>query len=149
MPVRTVRLSYGNDSLFEAKSTATALSPSTRCTAAELSIQEQLLAALRRPLDFPSVEQAVIPGDRVTVALDRHTPGAAGIVAGIWEVLAPRGIEADKFTVIQPASRMESQIAGSPRRTSRLTSASQVPLDSARPVSTRKTLCLSGLDRLG
>ena len=39
--------------------------------------------------------QAVIPDDRVTVALDRHTPGAAALVAGIWEVLSPRGIEAE------------------------------------------------------
>jgi nickel-dependent lactate racemase len=52
----------------------------------------------------------VIPGDRVTLALDRHTPGAAGLVACIWQVLAPRGIDADKFTVIQPATRLESQL---------------------------------------
>src|SRR5262249_43966193 len=55
-------------------------------------------------------EQAVIPGDRVTLALDRHTPGAATLVAGIWEVLAPRGLDPEQFLVMQPATRMASEL---------------------------------------
>lgn len=90
MPVRPVRLSYGNDSLFEAEIDSDRLVAAPVAPRPNPQFKQQLLAALRRPLDFPSVEQAVIPGDRVTLALDRHTPGAATLVAGIWEVLAPR-----------------------------------------------------------
>src|SRR5262249_36875606 len=63
-----------------------------------------------RPLDFPSIEQAVVPGDRVTVALDRHTPGGTALVAGIWSALAVRDPDPEQFVVIQPATRMASEL---------------------------------------
>ena len=111
MPVRPVRLSYGNDSLFEAEIDSDRLVAAPVAPRPNPQFKQQLLAALRRPLDFPSVEQAVIPGDRVTLALDRHTPGAATLVAGIWEVLAPRGPDPEQFTIVQPATRMASDLS--------------------------------------
>jgi len=103
-------LPYGNDQRFEIEIESERLVAEQAAPRPNSLYKEELLAALRAPIDYPSIDQAVIPGDRVTVALDRHTPGAAGLVAGIWEVLAPRGIEAEKFTVIQPATRLESQL---------------------------------------
>jgi nickel-dependent lactate racemase len=105
-----VVLSYGNDHRFEYEIDSDRLVAEHLAPRPNSQFKEELLAALRSPLDYPSVDQAVIPGDRVTLALDRHTPGAAGLVAGIWEVMAPRGIEAEKFTVIQPATRLESEL---------------------------------------
>jgi nickel-dependent lactate racemase len=105
-----VVLPYGNDQRFEFEIESERLVAEQAAPRPNAQFKEELRAALRSPVDFPSIDQAVIPGDRVTVALDRHTPGAAGLVAGIWEVLAPRGIEAEKFTVIQPATRLESQL---------------------------------------
>jgi nickel-dependent lactate racemase len=110
VPVRTVRLSYGNDSLFEAEIDSDRLVAAPVAPRPNPQFRAQLVAALRRPLDFPSVEQAVIPGDRVTLALDRYTPGAATLVAGIWEVLAPREPDPEQFTIVQPATRMASDL---------------------------------------
>lgn len=110
MPVRSVRLSYGIDSLFEAEIDSDRLVAAPVAPRPNPKFKAELLAALRRPMDFPSVEQAVIPGDRVTLALDRHTPGAATLVAGIWEVLAPRGPDPEQFTIVQPATRMVSDL---------------------------------------
>jgi nickel-dependent lactate racemase len=110
VPSKHVVLSYGNDQRFECEIESDRLVAEHAAPRPNSQYKEELLAALRAPMEYPSIEQAVIPGDRITVALDRYTPGAAGVVAGIWEVLAPRGIEAEKFTVIQPASRLESQL---------------------------------------
>ena len=110
MASKHVVLSYGNDHRFECEIESDRLVAEHTAPRPNSQFKEELIAALRAPIDYPSIDQAVIPGDRITVALDRYTPGAAGLVAGIWEVLAPRGIEADKFTVIQPASRLESQL---------------------------------------
>lgn len=60
--------------------------------------------ALEKPLDFPSLVQVCVPGDRVVVALDRHTPGAAGLIAEIWHMLDIRGVTADAVQVLQPAA---------------------------------------------
>jgi nickel-dependent lactate racemase len=105
-----VVLPYGNDQRFECDIDGDRLVGEHAAPRPNSHYKEELLAALRAPVEFPSIEQAVIPGDRVTLALDRYTPGAAGLVAGIWEALSRRDIEPDKFTVIQPASRLESQL---------------------------------------
>src|SRR5580704_3675615 len=58
--------------------------------------------ALTTPLDFPSLVQVCVPGDRVVVALDRHTPCSAELIAGIWHMLEQRGIVATEFQILQP-----------------------------------------------
>jgi hypothetical protein len=68
-------------------------------------IAEELEQALSQPLEFPPLEQAVIPGDRVVLALDRYTPQAAALVAGVWEVLKRRQVRAEDVVVLQPAER--------------------------------------------
>ena len=110
MPRRKVRLNYGNQKQFEVEIDSERLVAEPSAPQPNPRFKSELATALQRPLDFPSVEQAVIPGDRITVALDRHTPGAASLVAGIWKALAPRGIDADRFVVIQPATRMPSEL---------------------------------------
>jgi nickel-dependent lactate racemase len=110
VPRRHVRLNYGDESLFEFEIDSDRLVAAPSAPRPNSQFKSELLAALRRPVDFPSVEQAVIPGDRVTLALDRYTPGSATLVAGIWEILAPRGLDPDRFVVIQPATRMASDL---------------------------------------
>lgn len=61
-------------------------------------------AALEKPLDFPSLVQVCVPGDRVVVALDRHTPGEPDLIAEIWHMVKQRGVTADGITVLQPAA---------------------------------------------
>ncbi len=67
-------------------------------------IAAKIHTALAKPLDFPSLVQVCVPGDRVVVALDRHTPCAADLVSEIWQMLEPRGVAADDIQVLQPAA---------------------------------------------
>jgi nickel-dependent lactate racemase len=110
VPPRNVRLHYGDEKQFELEIDSDRLVAAPSAPRPNLGFKAELRTALRRPVEFPSVEQAVIPGDRVTLALDRHTPGSAALVAGIWETLAPRGLEPDRFVVIQPATRLASDL---------------------------------------
>ncbi|MDA1214219.1 MAG: lactate racemase domain-containing protein [Planctomycetota bacterium] len=58
--------------------------------------------ALEHPLDFPPVVHAVVPGDRITIALDRHTPRSSEIIAEVWEMLDGRGVTAEDVFILQP-----------------------------------------------
>jgi len=108
---RHVQLHYGKQSRFEIEIDSERLVAVPQVPRPNPEFKAELLAALRRPVEFPSIEQAVIPDDRVTVALERHTPGAASLVAGIWEVLSARDLNPERFVVIQPATRMASALA--------------------------------------
>ena len=68
------------------------------------TLESSIRAALTTPLDFPPLEQAVIPGDRIVIALDADTPAADMILAAIWEVLALRDVEPADVLVLQPRS---------------------------------------------
>jgi len=68
-------------------------------------LRRTLRSALEAPLDFTPLEQAVIPDDRVVLALDRDVPEAATLVAEVWERLATRGVDPAKVTVLQPADQ--------------------------------------------
>ncbi len=64
-----------------------------------------LRLALDAPLDFPPLEQAVIPDDRIALVLDRDVPGASMIIAEVWKRLHERGVRAANVTVLQPADQ--------------------------------------------
>jgi nickel-dependent lactate racemase len=61
-------------------------------------------SALRAPLDFPALSQVCVPGDKVVLALDRHTPGSKEIVAAIWGMLDQRGVVASDILILQPVA---------------------------------------------
>jgi nickel-dependent lactate racemase len=78
-------------------------------------IADAIRTALAQPLDFPPLSRAVVPGDRVVVALDRYTPADSQLVAGIWRVLQPQGVEAADLLILQPAA-FEGSPLPDPRR---------------------------------
>ena len=65
---------------------------------------EKVRKALTTPLDFPSLVQVCVPGDQVVVALDRHTPCAAEMIAEVWRLLEQRGIDPSAVRILQPAA---------------------------------------------
>jgi nickel-dependent lactate racemase len=69
-----------------------------------------LRQALNEPLDFPPLSRAIVPGDHVVLALDRHTPQAAVLIAGVWEILAAQGIKPEDVLIIQPTSLSGPQV---------------------------------------
>jgi len=64
----------------------------------------ELAAALRDPLDYPPLADAVLPDDRVAVAVDEHLPQAAALVCTVVTTLVSAGISADDITVVQSPS---------------------------------------------
>lgn len=78
-------------------------------------LAEELRAALIGPLDFPPLEQLCIPGDRVTLVLDRQTPAAETLIAGIWAILEQRGVEPGGLHILQPIA-LDGATLTDPRR---------------------------------
>lgn len=106
-----IRLSYGREGRFTCEVDAERVLAAPTAPPPNPHFVEDLREALRRPLEFPPLEQAVIPDDRVTLAVDRHTPGAADLVAAVWDVLAQRGVRAENVTVIQPSALDDAPLA--------------------------------------
>ena len=67
-------------------------------------VAETVSRALASPLDLPTLDQALVPDDAVVIALDRDTPCASDIVAGIWSYLERRGVDPTRVTILQPAA---------------------------------------------
>lgn len=78
--------------------------PSARLDAASL-----IERALASPLDMPPFHQAVVPDDRVVIALDRDIPCVGEIIRAVWAHLEQAGVQAAAVTILQPAA------VGSPR----------------------------------
>ena len=61
---------------------------------------EIIRAALEAPRDFPPLGQAVVPGDRVTIAFDPSIPEADLVLAAVASTLREAGVEAESLIVL-------------------------------------------------
>ena len=61
---------------------------------------EIIRAALQAPRDFPPLRQIIVPGDRVTIALDPAISEAGPLLGAISETLREAGVEAGSLTVL-------------------------------------------------
>jgi len=57
-------------------------------------------AALANPLEFPAIERAITPDDRVALALGPGVPQAEAILAGVIYALTEAGIAAERITIV-------------------------------------------------
>lgn len=108
---QTIHLAYGRDAavdlaIDEHRVRALMVGPP-----AAVDILARLHAALDQPLDFPPLEQAVIPDDKIVLALDRGVPDAPLIISAVWERLTERGVAADRVTILQPADGTQDEPA--------------------------------------
>jgi len=71
-------------------------------------LDDEIFDALETPLDFPALEQSVVPGDKIGIALDRGTPHAASVIAAVWDILQEREINAEDISIVQPAALVSS-----------------------------------------
>lgn len=60
----------------------------------------EIRRALERPLDFPPLRQAIVPGDRVILAVDPGTPELSTIVAAVVNVIESAGIDREQVCVL-------------------------------------------------
>ncbi len=97
-------LRYGDGQQFEIDLDSSRLAGRNRPPEPAADFASEVRRQLTTPLDFPPLELAVVPDDRVVIALDRHTPGAAEIIAAVWSVFAKRSIKPADVTILQPAS---------------------------------------------
>lgn len=100
----SVVLSYGQQGRFECavqQDRVVAFCPAPEPLA---DVRAALRHALEEPLEFPPLWRAVVPGDHVVLALDRHTPEAPALVAGVYEVLVAHGVEPADILILQPTA---------------------------------------------
>ena len=97
-------LRYGDGQQFEIDLDLSRLAGRNRPPEPAADFASEVRRQLAAPLDFPPLELAVVTGDRVVIALDRHTPGAAEIITAVWSIFARRSIKPADVTILQPAS---------------------------------------------
>ena len=104
-----IHLTYGNQQEFTCAIDAERVAVSFSGPAPNPDYRDQLRTALGQPLGFPALHLSLIPEDQVTIALDRNTPCAAGLIAEIWRVLEKRGVSPANVTIVQSADASSSQ----------------------------------------
>lgn len=97
-----VELSYGTAQRFECDIDPQRRFVLHRGPISRSDLRDRLKKQLTSPLDFPPLDQACISDDRVVLALDRGTPCADVLVAGVWDVLSQRGMSPDSIQILQP-----------------------------------------------
>lgn len=107
----TQTLRYGDGQQFEIDLEASRLAGRNRPPEPATDFASEIRQQLAAPLDFPPLELAVVPDDRIVIALDRHTPGAAEIIAAVWSVLEHRSIKPQDVSILQPASWKADKLA--------------------------------------
>ncbi len=66
------------------------------------AIANQLRQALANPLQYPSLRQAVVPGDQVVIALDDALPEVESVLSVVCDTLEQAGVERESITVLTP-----------------------------------------------
>ena len=64
-----------------------------------------MAAALEDPLEFPTLKRAVIPGDRIAVAVAPDLPQARELIAGLLSVLSEANVPPEDVTVCHAQDR--------------------------------------------
>lgn len=80
-----------------------------------IDIADKITNGLQHPLEFPALRQALVPGDKVVLVLDRHVPSAAEVIAGVWKELLSAGVGPEDVQILQPISLTEIR-PSDPRR---------------------------------
>ena len=101
---RLVRLDFGDGQQFACEIREERIVAFHAAPQPNPNFVDELREALAHPLEFPPLELAVIPDDRVTIAVDRDTPEVATIVAAVWERLALRKVAPENIVIVQPLS---------------------------------------------
>src|SRR5580704_9286752 len=61
-------------------------------------------AALEVPHHFPPLRRALTPDDAVTIVVDEHLPGVAGLLTPVLEHVTSAGVAAGAITLLCPPS---------------------------------------------
>ena len=75
-----------------------------------------IVDGVRQPLEFPALELALVPDDRVVIVLDRGVPSAAEIINAAWSSIALAELMPGNVLILQPASMTVGRPPPDPRR---------------------------------
>jgi nickel-dependent lactate racemase len=67
-------------------------------------------AALAQPIDFPPLRMAVVPGDKVVLALEPNVPQGASIVAAVVEAVVQGGVSPHDVTIVRAEEDPQSAV---------------------------------------
>lgn len=97
-----------------------------------IDVPAALAEALSAPLDFPPLAQAVVPGDKVALALTCDVPQSPAIVAELTKELAAAGIDPRDITVVVGPAGISQELT-SPAKAEPIGSTSQSPKTNGLP----------------
>jgi len=98
----TIHFKYGANSGFQLELPAEAVVANfSGPEMAESNVSAATKAAWGAPLDFPPLRQAIVPGDRVALALGPGVAQAAEVVAAVVPLLCEAGVECGDITVLR------------------------------------------------
>lgn len=100
----SITLTYGRRGACQIQISADRLKSHFVAPPAVDQLDEKLAHGLESPLEYPSLKQAIVAGDRITLVVDRQTPQAEAIVLGLWKLLESCGINAPDVTILVPAT---------------------------------------------
>ncbi len=72
-----------------------------------VDLAAQVGEALSKPLDFPSIEQAIVPGDRVAILVDPLLPQMADLVSACVRYLIEHGVAPEQLVVVLASHETE------------------------------------------
>lgn len=98
--VSTLELVYGNSVRGNVQFAGNAQVENATSVPELVDLSEAVSAALHSPLDFPAVELAIVPGDRVVLAVDPSVPRMAEVVQQVIAYLNESGVATSQFTVV-------------------------------------------------
>jgi len=107
----SVSLVYGQSRRFSFEMDATRIVASRPAPPPLPDPGKAVERALEQPLDFPPLARAVVPGDRIVLAMDRHVPQAACLIKHVWRVLEGSGIRPEDVLILQPAGLLGEPLA--------------------------------------
>ena len=65
-----------------------------------------LRAQLQAPINFPSLAQAVVPGDTIVIGVCQPIPGLAGVLLELLDYLNEHGIESENISLLLPNAEL-------------------------------------------
>lgn len=72
------------------------------------NLAEAVRAALAHPLDYPALDRATVPGDKVVLALDQGLPHAGVISAAVVQYLIDAGVMLEDITVLRAQADVDA-----------------------------------------
>lgn len=95
-------LNYGFEGQFRFKMKSDRIVVDHRAPLPLAEPRSAIAQSLANPLQYPPLEQSLIPDDRIVLVLDRNTSCAAELIAEVWKVLDRRDVAAERVTILQP-----------------------------------------------